>query len=73
MAINLMCPNLRCRKILAVPDNARGSRVRCAYCHQILLVPTAAEKIRIASAHLPAATVPPDKEDVKAGKGAPKK
>jgi len=39
MAITLMCPNLRCRKILAVPDSARGSSVRCAYCQQILVVP----------------------------------
>jgi LSD1 subclass zinc finger protein len=41
MAITLMCPNLRCRKILMVPSTARGTRVRCAYCGTTLLVPIA--------------------------------
>jgi len=36
-----MCPNLRCRKILAVPSHARGSRVRCTYCGTLLAVPQA--------------------------------
>jgi len=38
-ALALMCPNLRCRKILKVPGSARGSSVRCSYCGISLLVP----------------------------------
>ena len=29
MAAQVMCPNLRCRKILSVPDEARGRVVKC--------------------------------------------
>ena len=39
MAVTIMCPNLRCRKILMIPDSMRGSRVRCSYCGMILRVP----------------------------------
>ncbi len=39
MAVNLRCPNLKCRKILKVPSTSRGQRVRCSYCHTILKVP----------------------------------
>lgn len=41
MAVTIMCPNLRCRKILIVPNTARGTRVRCAYCSTVLMVPMA--------------------------------
>ena len=37
--VNLMCPNLLCRKILMVPGIARGRRVRCTYCGMTLKVP----------------------------------
>ena len=39
MAVTLMCPSLRCRKILVVAEGARGSRVRCAYCGTHFMVP----------------------------------
>ena len=39
MAITIMCPNLRCRKVLVVHNRYRGSRVRCAYCGTNLVVP----------------------------------
>ena len=38
----LICPNLRCRKILKVPEEARGKVVRCQYCQSLLRVPTRA-------------------------------
>lgn len=41
MALTIMCPNLRCRKILMVPTSMRGSRVRCKYCEMTLTVPKA--------------------------------
>lgn len=39
MAAQVMCPNLRCRKILSVPDEARGRVVKCQYCQTLLRVP----------------------------------
>lgn len=41
MSVTLMCPNLRCRKILAVPNSTRGKRVRCGYCGTVMMVPWA--------------------------------
>ncbi|MBX3365309.1 MAG: hypothetical protein KF866_11160 [Phycisphaeraceae bacterium] len=37
--IRIMCPNLMCRKILAVPANARGKTVRCRYCRTTIRIP----------------------------------
>ena len=39
MAIQLICPNLRCRKFLSVPDDVRGKLVKCSHCAQMLRVP----------------------------------
>ena len=39
MPAQLMCPNIKCRKILSVPDEARGKVVRCAHCQTALRVP----------------------------------
>ncbi|MBN1766158.1 MAG: hypothetical protein JW860_12930 [Sedimentisphaerales bacterium] len=41
MAVTIRCPNLRCRKVLLVPESTRGKRVRCAYCETLLVVPLA--------------------------------
>ena len=41
MNCQLICPNLRCRKILKVPEEARGKVVRCQHCETMLRVPTA--------------------------------
>jgi hypothetical protein len=35
----MICPNLSCRKILAVPDDVRGKLVKCQFCHQPFRVP----------------------------------
>ena len=43
MAINIRCPNLKCRKILKVPSSTRGQRACCMYCKKILKVPLAYE------------------------------
>ena len=37
--IRIMCPNLTCRKILAVPTSARGKTVRCKGCQTNIRVP----------------------------------
>lgn len=34
-----MCPNLTCRKVLAVPATARGKTVRCRACGTSIRVP----------------------------------
>ena len=37
--LRIMCPNLVCRKILAVPTSARGKTVRCKGCQTNIRVP----------------------------------
>jgi hypothetical protein len=39
MPCQLICPNLKCRKILSVPDEARGKLVRCQHCKTMFRVP----------------------------------
>jgi len=39
--VNLICPNLMCRKPLQVDDQMRGQNVRCPHCQQMLTVPAA--------------------------------
>lgn len=39
MAITLICPNLKCRSILQVPDTVRGKKVRCSRCGKHFVVP----------------------------------
>jgi hypothetical protein len=35
----VMCPNLTCRKVLAVPESARGKTVRCRNCGTNIRIP----------------------------------
>ena len=37
--VRIMCPNLSCRRILAVPNTARGKTVRCRNCATNIRVP----------------------------------
>ena len=39
MPIQLICPNLKCRKFLAVPDDVRGKLVKCQFCMTSFRVP----------------------------------
>lgn len=39
MPATIICPNLKCRKILSVPDELRGKSVKCQYCQSMLRVP----------------------------------
>ena len=39
MPVQLICPNLQCRKFLAVPDDVRGKLVRCQHCQTMFRVP----------------------------------
>lgn len=38
-AIRIMCPNLKCRAVLAVPPEARGRLVRCRNCGMNIKIP----------------------------------
>ena len=37
--IRIMCPKLTCRKVLAVPPEARGRTVRCKGCGTNIKIP----------------------------------
>lgn len=37
--VMVICPNLKCRKILRVPEQYRGQRVKCHYCGTTFEVP----------------------------------
>jgi DNA-directed RNA polymerase subunit RPC12/RpoP len=39
MPVNLVCPNLKCKTMLAVADSMRGKQVVCNNCGQVILVP----------------------------------
>jgi hypothetical protein len=41
MPVTLICPNLRCRKVLSVPDDVRGKLVKCQHCQIAFRVPDA--------------------------------
>ncbi|MEM1165059.1 MAG: hypothetical protein AAGI30_02080 [Planctomycetota bacterium] len=41
LMIRIMCPNLKCRSVLAVPDDARGRLVRCNSCGTNIRIPKA--------------------------------
>lgn len=38
-AIHILCPNLRCRAVLAAPTSARGKKIRCRQCGMLVNVP----------------------------------
>ena len=39
--IRIMCPNLKCRSILVVPETARGKNVKCSNCGTLFKINTA--------------------------------
>ncbi len=57
MPVQLICPNLRCRKILSVAEEVRGKLVKCQHCQTMFRVPegrpqpVTAGPARAASAH----------------------
>jgi LSD1 subclass zinc finger protein len=40
--IRIMCPNLKCRSILVVPETARGKNVKCSNCTTLFKIPSQA-------------------------------
>jgi hypothetical protein len=39
MSVQLICPNLKCRKFLSVGDEVRGKMVKCQHCQTHFKVP----------------------------------
>jgi LSD1 subclass zinc finger protein len=37
--LRIMCPNLKCRSILVVPETARGKNVKCSNCATLFKIP----------------------------------
>ncbi len=37
--IRIMCPNMSCQRVLAVPEGARGKVVRCRVCGMNVKIP----------------------------------
>lgn len=54
MGVHAICPSLRCRKILTLADDVRGTTVTCRYCQMQFRVP----QIR-RSMETPRVTTPP--------------
>jgi len=44
MPVQLLCPNLRCRRLLTVSEEVRGKLVKCQHCQTMLRVPEAGKK-----------------------------
>jgi hypothetical protein len=42
--IRIMCPNVSCKRILAVPAHARGKLVRCRSCGATIRIPDKKDK-----------------------------
>jgi hypothetical protein len=59
-----MCPNLKCRRVLAVPATARGKTVRCRGCGATVRIPAEASKTPPNQPEQGTA-VPPDKNQAK--------
>ncbi len=65
--VRIMCPNLTCRKLLAVPAAARGKMVRCRACSTNIRVPAApAPKPNPAAAPAAPGAAAPDQSQKKA-------
>jgi len=43
--VRIMCPNLVCRKVLAVPKECRGKTVRCRNCGTNIRVPQVSKPV----------------------------
>ncbi len=49
MSVTIICPNLKCRGVLQVPDNMRGKIVRCGKCGKNFNVPAPAQEKPVAA------------------------
>jgi hypothetical protein len=47
-SVVMICPNLKCRRVLQVPGKFRGQHVKCRYCSLTFAVPLAKAAVRSA-------------------------
>ncbi len=50
----IICPNLRCRALLQVPESVRGKKVRCGHCGTHFIIPSKEESVAAAGLAKPA-------------------
>lgn len=55
MPVTLLCPSLRCRAVLQVPDTVRGKAVRCGHCGTVFSVPLTKQVVSRVEASRPSA------------------
>jgi hypothetical protein len=55
MAVHVICPSLRCRKILTLADDVRGQVVNCRYCDMQFRVPAPRRTTMVPTSHITAA------------------
>lgn len=60
--IRIMCPNVVCKRVLAVPLTARGRQVRCRFCGTSLRIPAKKDPPKTAPADGAEAPDAPDKK-----------
>lgn len=69
--IRIMCPNLACQRILAVPSHARGKLVRCRSCGMNVRIPqTKTAKTDTPSGDVASDSKTPGKPAAKPGQAA---
>jgi len=56
MAVQIICPNLSCRKLLSVPEEVRGKQVKCQHCSTTFRVPEHRKPPAVAPIPVAAAT-----------------
>jgi hypothetical protein len=63
----MICPNLKCRRVLQVPSKFRGQHVKCRYCSLTFAVPRLRLETRPAAEDAVEAPDPKNKEAKKGG------
>jgi hypothetical protein len=61
--IRIMCPNLACKRVLAVPSHARGKLVRCRSCGINIRIPVPKAKVEPAAQNQTPPTPPQATEE----------
>ena len=52
MAVHVICPSLRCRKILSLGDEVRGTVITCRYCNMQFRVPAPRRTGMVPTSHV---------------------
>ena len=60
MTITVICPNLKCRSLLRIPEEMRGQKVRCGLCGSNFQVPSDTSDVHNVESTSGTSTKPPD-------------